>query len=610
MMKFRYLIGIAVISAPLPAFAAEPDAEITVVASGVEEPVDAIGQSISIVTTDEITSIQGPDLTRVLERLPGVTLTRNGGLGGFTAMRIRGADAEQTLVLVDGVRVADPSAPGGGFDFGNLLPGTIEKVELLRGSNGLIWGSQAIGGVLAVTSRQLEGVEASAEYGAYDTFYGSAAAGLTSGGFSGTLSGGYANSDGFSAAAGGTEPDGFRQWQVGGKAKMELGSGFAVTGDGRYADSRVDLDVFFGTPSDSPDVQFTRQASGRAGIEYSSDALQLAAVYSIADTQRRYDSPFGGYGYNGREQRAELRGRWNFIPKLAVIFGADNEWTRFDSTYDARESTEQVSGHALVDFRDHGVNLSGGVRLDHHDQFGDHWTFGANGSVEIAHGWRARASYGEGFKAPTLYQLLSDYGNSALRPETSKSYDVGIEKGDRNGTAHFALTAFRRDSQDLIDFVSCYQDSTGICANRPYGTYDNVHRARAQGFELEGDIRPTERLSLHAAYSYTEAVNRDTGNDLARRPRHALTVAGDWTTPLHDLTVGADVRVVGDSFDNAANTVPLDGYAVLTLRASLPVTEHFELFGRIENVGDAHYEEAAGFNTPGRSAYIGARARF
>ena len=136
------------------------------------------GQSISIVTSDELDDIQGPDLTRVLTRLPGVSYSRNGGLGGQTGLNVRGANADQLLVLVDGVRIADYASPGGGYDLGNLMGGNLSKLELLRGSNSVVWGSQAIGGVLAVTTEELDGARASAEYGAYDTALLSGGAGI------------------------------------------------------------------------------------------------------------------------------------------------------------------------------------------------------------------------------------------------------------------------------------------------------------------------------------------------------------------------------------------------------------------------------------------------
>lgn len=613
--------------AAAPAWADEAPAadtsnpEITVVASGNESRVDRSGQPITVITRSEIASVQGADITRVLERVPGVTLTRNGGPGAFTAVRLRGSDAEQVLVLIDGVRVEDVSAPSGGFDFGTLTPGGVERIDVLRGANSVAWGSAALAGVIAVQSRDLNGAEASAEYGYRDSFTADAAAGLASDRGALTVNAGYARSDGVSSAAAGTEPDGYRQWRVGGRGRFALTPELSVVAVARYADTRTDIDGF-GPPTyvvfgDTPEYQTSRQASGRVGLRYSGEALTLNAGYALSDTKRDYYDPTFGpapsYGYRGRSQRADLTGRLTLPAGFAVDFGADSERTRTISTFDARQTANLNSAHALLGWSAGGASLAAGVRVDDHSRFGTAWTFGANGAIEVLRNLRLRASYGEGFKAPTLYQLVSDYGNAALNPERSKSYDAGVEWGSRNGPLHAAVTLFRRDSRNLIVFVSC--TSLNRCADRPYGLYDNVGKARAEGVEVELGARPVEALNLQAAYTYVEARNLTPGNanfgrDLGRRPRHALTLASDWTTPLAGLTLGADLRLVGDSFDNAANTVRLDGYALVTLRASLPVGDRFELFGRVENVTDARYQTVATYGTPGRAAYAGVRARF
>lgn len=188
------------------------DTYITVVATGQVEPLVRSGQSISVVGRDEIEAVQGPDLTRVLERLPGVTTARSGGLGSQTSMFVRGANSQQLLVTVDGVRMADVASPSGGFDLGTLLTGSVGKLELLRGSNSVAWGSDAMGGVLAVTTKVPNGVTGSLEYGAHDSLTTGASAGTGGNGYNVAVSGGYARTDGISAYAAGTEPDGFRQW--------------------------------------------------------------------------------------------------------------------------------------------------------------------------------------------------------------------------------------------------------------------------------------------------------------------------------------------------------------------------------------------------------------
>ncbi|MDP3907442.1 TonB-dependent siderophore receptor [Novosphingobium sp.] len=580
------------------------DTYITVLATGHAEPIVRSGQSISVVGADEIEAVQGPDLTRVLERLPGVTTARSGGLGSQTSLFVRGANSQQLLVTIDGVRMADVAAPSGGFDLGTLLTGGIAKLELLRGSNSVAWGSDAMGGVLAVTSKTPGGLAGSLEYGANDTLTAGAEAGLAGDGYSLGVSGGYTRTDGISAYAAGTEPDGFRQWHGTVNGEAELASNLSLRAVARYADSTVDFDGYPApnyTFADTPEYQNTRQGSGRVGLDYNGDGLNLAAGLALSDTRRAYFDPTYGTAPNfetqGRSWRADMKGRADLTDAFVLDFGADSEWTRFSTTYDAQQDARLSSGHALLGYHGGSVHLTGGVRLDDHDRFGSHWTFGANGAVELAGDLRLRASFGEGFKAPTLYQLYGYGGNVALRPETSTAFDAGVELGDRGGYRHFAVTLFRRDSRNLIDYVW------------PTG-YFNTARARAEGVEAELTGELTEGLRGYASYSYTKSVNRQTGKDLARRPRHAFSTGLEWTTPLHDLAVGADLRVLSSSFDDAGNFTRLGGFALVTLRASLPVTETVELYGRVENLGNKQYQTVAGYGTYGRSAFAGIRARW
>ena len=253
------------------------------------------------------------------------------------------------------------------------------------------------------------------------------------------------------------------------------------------------------------------------------------------------------------------------------------------------------------------------MRYDDHSRFGHATTLGANGSFKLTEALRLRASYGEGFKAPTLFQLLSDYGNTALQPERTRSYDAGLDY--TSGPIHAALTLYRRDSRGLIAYVSCYLESTGICTNRPYGTYDNLGKARAEGAEAEVTVRPSAALTLRSIYTYTRSRDltpgsANFGHDLARRPRHALTLSGDWETPLAHLALGADLRLTSRSFDNAANTARLPGGPTATLRASLPLHERITLFGRVENLFDSHIQTAAGYGTVGRGVFAGLRVRY
>ena len=576
--------------------------EITVTANGLWSWRNENGQTISVIDAKQLASVQGPDLTRVLERLPGVSFARSGGLGSQTSLFVRGANSEQLLVTIDGVRVEDTAAPSGGFDLGTLLSGGVSRIELLRGSNSLAWGSDAIGGVLAITTDTSSGERGSLEYGAHNTLSADASLGLSGERYTLGLSGGYARSDGISAFAGGSEADPFRQWHVGGRAAVNLTSELQLVAAGRYADSKIDFDGYpapsYSIFADTPEYQTTRQASGRTGLEYSGNGFQLGAGVALSDTRRAYYDPTYGNAPNfntiGRAVHANLTGRADLAQHWTLDFGGDADWSRFSTTYDPRQTARIIGAHALLGYHGDRLNLTAGARIDDHDRFGSHTTFGANGSFELGHGWRLRGSWGQGFKAPTLSQLYGFGGNPLLKPETSEAFDAGLEYGQRNGQGHFAVTLFRRDSSNLIDYVF------------PAG-YFNVSRTRAEGIELEGGVVVTERLRAQGSFTYLTATDRSTGNQLARRPSHMASASLDWRTPLHDLSLGADLRLVGDSFDDRGNFASLDGYGLLTLRASVPLGEHLELYGRVENVTDAAYQTVAGYGTYGRSAYGGVR---
>ena len=588
-----------------PALAQERavDETITVVASGTAQPLSQTGQSISVIDANAIAAVQGPDLTRVLERLPGVALARSGPLGSQTSLFVRGANSQQLVVTLDGVRLADVAAPSGGFDIGTLTSGGIDKIELLRGSNSVVWGSDAIGGVLALTSAQFDGVRAGIEYGANDTLTADATLGTEGDGYGLTVSGGHVRSQGISAFAGGTEPDGFRQWHGALRGHADLTASLKLVAAGRYADSRVDFDGF--TPplytfADTPEYQTTRQGSGRVGLDYDSGSLALKLGAAYSDTRRDYFddavSTAPNFATIGKSWRADFSGKADLAPQVTLNFGADSEWTRFSTSYDAEKTARLASAHLLLGYHAQRLHLSAGLRVDNHDRFGTHWTFGANGAVDLAENLRLRASYGQGFKAPTLYQLYGYGGNLKLQPETSTAYEAGLEYGGRS-TRHLAVTLFRRDSRNLIDYVY------------PAG-YFNTGRTRAEGLEVEGGWALTAKLRARAAYSHLAATDRTTGKDLPRRPQDLLSAGLDWEAPLAGLNLGADLRLAGASYDDRGNFTRLDGYGLLTLRASLPLNDRFELYGRVENVTNTRYRTVADYGTYGRSAFVGVRSKW
>ncbi len=621
-----------IMAATSPALAADAPDDIIVTAIGADQDAGETGQAVTVLDRAAIERSQAVIATDLLMRTPGVSVTRAGGPGSVTALRIRGAEDGQTLVLIDGVRAGDPSAPSGAYDFGNLLIGNIDRIEIVRGPNSVPWGSQALGGVVNImTARPTNGIEAHAraEYGSYDSKTATAQISGGSGAFSGSIGGNWYRTDGVSQYAGGTERDGYRQYSANARANIALGADFDIDLRGSFADSRTELDGFapptysFG---DTNEYSTTQQIYGYAGLnaQLFDGKLKNRLAFTIADIDRdNFNPDFGTtptFLARGRTERFEYQGDLALSEMFRAVFGAESETSKLFtddgfSPSSAKTGIDSVYGQIIVKPIE-ALTLTGGVRHDDHEQFGGHTTVGANAALRLGTGTLLRANYGEGFKAPTLFQLdssITGYGNPLLKPEEARSYDVGIQQTLLDGALVAGVTLFKRRTRNQIDFISCTPPLTGVCVNRPYDTYDNIAKARAKGLEFVLEMKPVEALDFRASYSFTDAENRSPGlnfgKNLARRPRHSVTAAVDYT-PTDGLSLGADVLHVGDSFDNAANTVRLDSYVLTGIRAAYTIDGRFTLYGRVENLFDVKYQTVSGYGNFGRAAHIGVRAGF
>jgi vitamin B12 transporter len=314
----------------------------------------------------------------------------------------------------------------------------------------------------------------------------------------------------------------------------------------------------------------------------------------------------------GRNERFEYQGVLTPVDGVDAVFGVEHETARLRtiSPGSAAEiaSVGLTSGYAQLSVGPaKGLRLTGGIRHDDHETFGGSTILSANGVFSPNDGATTlRASYGEGFKAPSLFQLYSQFGNTALEPERSRSYDVGVVQRLVDGRLQVGATWFARSTRNQIDFLSCFLNTEPLCTNRPSGVYANLRRTRAEGVEAMIEMTPVDAMTLKVQYSLIDTENRDTGLDLARRPRQTATALIDYRWPF-GLQTGATVAHVGSSFDNAANTRALEGYVLVDLRAALPITDLLEVYGRVENVFDERYQTIFQYGSPGRAAYAGVR---
>ena len=619
MLKFASISLIALATAT-PVFAETADSErgddIVVTASGIEQPRDEVGQAITIIDADTIERRQSVDVVDLLATTPGVRFSRSGSTGSVASISLRGAETTQTLVLIDGVKVNDPSGIGDGYDFGHLLTGNIDRIEVLRGSNSVVHGSQAIGGIVSLmTATPADGfaADASAEYGYSDTLNAKADVSGTAGAISGGIGGAYFRTDGISSAAVGTEKDGYENFAGNARLKVALGDALSLDLRGYYINADLDYDSFFGAPADSADVAKLDQYIGYAGLNLGlldGNFTSRAAVTWMRNDRDYYfvRGTAPDYGYSGTNLRFEYQGVVTPASQAKLIFGYEHERPDYDffgfgSTDSQKANIDSAYALGIVQpFA--GLSLSGGVRHDDHSQFGGATTFGANANYSPNAGaTNVRLSYGEGFKAPSLYQLYDAFsGNAALRPERSKSYDIGIDQSLADGRAQISLTAFLRNTTDQIN----YDNATF--------TYGNIDRTRAKGVEATLALKPVDALNVTASYSYIDARDRSgrpafEGKRLPRRAEHAVSLSADYDW-WFGLSTGATLTMVGDSFDDFANNVPLDGYALAGIRASFPVGSNFEVYGRVDNLFDAEYATAFNYGTYGRAAYGGLRVSF
>ena len=601
---------------PASAMADEWDDVIVVTASGFEQPRSETGQAIDIVDRERLDQLQSATIGDALQTVPGVTVAARGGLGGQTSAFLRGGNSSQTLVLIDGVRINDLTSPNGAFDFGSLMTGNIGQVEVLRGPNSIIWGSQAIGGVVNLQSlAPADGFEGrfGAEYGAADTKRMNANMAGTSGALEGSFGGSYVDSGGISALAGGTERDGFENFAGNGRLKLNISDAFNLDFRGYYNRATVEYDSAFGIGANALPVTRNRQFVGYVGANVVAldGRMQNRIAYTRTDIRRLGTDPvlfsFNNFIVRGNIDRAEYHTAFDVNDALTLTAGLEYERS-FASTSFEGAAADIARNHVTSGFSQiivhplAGLTVTGGVRHDQYRDYGGHTTLGGNIAFTPNDGrTMLRATYGEGFRAPTLSEGQPPYGNPDLRPETARNFDLGFEQQILDGKARFFATYFNRRSTDLIAFSFATFQS------------ENIDRVNSKGVEAGFNLNPTDRLDIRASYTLVDAVNRSAGanfgNRLALRPQHSGSLTVDWQTPF-GLSVGSSVLLIGDSFDDASNSVALDGYALVGLRASLPINDRLELYGRVDNIFDVQYTVVAGYNSFGRNAAVGVRAKF
>jgi len=502
-------------------------------------------------------------------------------------------------VLIDGVPVNDPSTPAGTYDFSGLDLADVDRIEILSGPQGSIWGSDAIGGVIAFTTHELNGLSGSFEAGSLNTTRATLAAGLASADRAIGISASGFSTDGISAAANGTEPDGFTSWTAGVNGRAMVSPALTVDGKLRYTQGDVQLDGYappFYTFGDTLDTAQNRTWSGYGRAKGEAFGLEHTLLYSGYQTTR---DNFGAHKARHNDWRW-TSGRGGAADAFAFLVGAERDETRATVSTGDVANLAETSVFAVVRWRPiERASVTASVRYDDPDKYASDTTGRIAGSYEIGWGLTVSASFGQGYKVPTISQSVCDFCYTPavpLRPEKAEGYDASLAWRSGDGRLKADVTGYRLAVSDQIAYVG--------------GTYVNISRTLTTGVETEGEARITDQLSVRAEYAYADAVDRSTGARLVRVPQHSGSASIDW----HDERLRGDltVRAQGEQADLDPDTfspTARKGYVVADLAGSYEVRPGLELTARVENLADRRYQQVLGYGEPGRTVYVGFRIR-
>ncbi|SDF56300.1 vitamin B12 transporter [Limimonas halophila] len=626
---------------PDPAAAQEQLQEIVVTPTRTPTSIERVGTSVSVIDRRTIEDRQYRTVGEALRSVPGLRMVQQGPRGTATSIFMRGANSNQTLVLLDGQRIADPSTPAGAFDFGGLTTENVQRIEVVRGAQSSLYGSGAIGGVVNIITREAkqDGVRGGirAEAGTRETIDGSAELRGRSGevSFAATLSGVDTDGDTVTPArlrpgGAGSEDDGHRQVKGTARLGVDLTERLELSIYGEISDSRTELDT---SPEDPNSEGETRRYITNAELagsfwdgryrptvrvsysDFTRDDTNRPDALSQTETDTRNEGSRAGlsleneldvhadhtlvFGASVREESFEASGFRDFGGLRQTLQSDADATTAAAYVQDVFQLTERLSGTV-------------GVRFDKPEDFDGQATWHLAPSYTIpATGTRLKASVGTGFKTPSLFQRFgftptntgtAFRGNPNLDAEESFSWEIGVEQRVLDERVRAGVTYFQSDVDDgVVTVFDANFNSTTV----------NNEDLDIQGVESFLAVTPVPALNVRVDHTYLDAENADTGQRLVRRPRHKLNLEARWQPGARwTLTGGLRAIAGGTDIGFTGGRVDLDDHVVARAAARYRLNDRVALTARVENLTDTDYEVADGFKGPGVEGFVGTRVSF
>ncbi len=615
---------------------------IVVTASRIPVPIAEVASSVTVIERQHIVDRQSVFISDLLRDVPGVAVSRQGPAGTVTEVRIRGAEANQVMVLIDGIKANDPAFTDT-FSFTDLTSFDVERVEVVRGPQSALWGSDAMAGVINVITRRPEQgatTEAFLEGGSFET--------INAGGrfatqtdryqFDGSLS--YLDSDGSNIARSGDEDDGYENITATVRAGYTTDSSINLEFVGRYTGSTTEFDTIdsqcdpitfvctgTGLPADANLETDNSQTFMRFGGDLRSfdghwkNVAWLAA--SNTDHGRFADGVKTGSD-EGERYGVYYQSTWDFAPQeridsaQTVTFAIDHE--RLEYTRDDLNKKMDTTGFVFEGrtrfWED--LYLSAAVRHDSNSDFDDvnTWRVTSLYTFEQA-GTQLHADFGTGQKAPTFTERFSFFpaffiGNPELKPEKSRGWEFGLNQPFADGRWAIQATYFKeRLENEIAGFV--FDPVTFLF------TAENVDgTSHRTGVETALQASINDRFEAAATYTYLDADQSDGAGGFTaevRRPRHMASANFNYRFMESRGNINLNLSYTGDHYDTffppgaAGQQVKLDSYTLVNLATSYQATDRVRVYGRIENLFDEAYEDVIGFNTPGIGAFVGVQVK-
>jgi len=609
-----------------------PDTVIS--ATGIPTDASEVASSVTVITEEQIQRDQRRTLPDLLATVPGLNVVQTGGPGGQTSVFIRGTNADHVKVLIDGVDVSDPTSPRRTFDFGPLMTDDIERVEVLRGPQSGLYGADALGGVISITTKKGSGPakwKAMAEAGSFGTFNQAmqVSGGTENTNYAFTVAHNLTNSTPV------TPPelllpgqrrnnDWYNNYTYSGKFGADLSDIFSVNFAGRYTDTKLrftfdNFDLFpVVFPNFDRSVSTSHQFNGLGeGVWKLFDGRFNNRIgFAYTDVVRRVLDPATLFvpspspvPFDGDRMKIYWRSDLALAKGQTLLMGVEREEERARTfnpngfTPPQKASNGNTGAYVELQsaFNDRFFVVSN-FRHDENEAFGAHHTWRvAPAFLILETQTKLKASYGTGFHAPSLAQLYFPFsGNPNLKPEVSKGYDFGFEQALLNSRVKFGATWFHNDVENLITFGPA-----------PLFLNMNIGKAKTHGLEAFVAAQITDRLQVRTDYTHTVAIDADTGAELQRRPRDKTSISLVWQ-PTNELTLSATALWVSgwfdfDRFGFALAPFKSDPYKIVNLAANYAINENLTVFGRIDNLFNEHYQDPIGFEKTGLGVYGGIR---